>query len=164
MGLPGEGGDESRLGVGASVLSSSAPSPPPLSSSASIDSCVYTWICVVGGADEPVNRSASSSAPKVCCSVMKVVDEESDGYATKFEKVHACAIAADVEIVVEQPTGFEAELGEVVPTVVADEDEPAGFQYLGACVGAAELFYNHRGCENSDLRDIGDGARPFGWV
>ena len=40
---------------------------------------------------------------------------------TQFEKIYARSIAADIKVFVEQPTGLEAQLGEVVSTIVAHE-------------------------------------------
>lgn len=49
---------------------------------------------------------------------------------TKFEKINARVIPADVKVFVEQAPGFEAELGEVMPAIVTHEHEAAGFHDL----------------------------------
>jgi hypothetical protein len=54
--------------------------------------------------------------------------EAGDQLRTEFEKIYARAIAADVKVVVEQATSFEAQLGEVVAAIVTDEHEPAWFK------------------------------------
>lgn len=40
---------------------------------------------------------------------------------TELEKINARAIAANIEIFVEQTTGFEAQLGEIMPAIIAHE-------------------------------------------
>jgi len=46
---------------------------------------------------------------------------------TEFEKIYARAITADVEVIVEQPAGFKAQLGEIMSAVVTHEDQAARF-------------------------------------
>ena len=75
------------------------------------------------GAGEPVNSRENSSTNIFVRPLSRCRRE---GF-TEFEEVDACLVSTDVEVVVEQPTTLEAELCEIIPSIVAHEDPTAGF-------------------------------------
>ena len=49
---------------------------------------------------------------------------------TWFEEVNSCFITPDVKIFIQQTALFETKLGEIISTVISEDDKPSWFQYL----------------------------------
>lgn len=53
-----------------------------------------------------------------------------DDERTAVEEVHARAVAPDVQVLLQQPAAFHAQLGEVVPSVVAEQQLASWLEHL----------------------------------
>ena len=49
---------------------------------------------------------------------------------TNFKEVYSCFVTPDIEIIVQEATLFEAQLGKVVSAIIPEHHQSARFQYL----------------------------------